>query len=109
MSITALYMFSGYRAVLEDDPRRAKINEAFCEGGELEAAYEMVAIATAVDTATAELQEEVGPGIWEYDVAEPLGAWVAGEAARGVAVDADAIVEKAVTMTAEWVNRGKHD
>ena len=81
------------------------INETYCGGGEVEAARALNCVADDVDNAvTPLLAEQDGPGVWYYDVAEPLGAWIAETAAAGVRVDDSDIVAKAVELTNEWLS-----
>lgn len=110
MSTTAMFIFGGYRDVLRDaatDARpdaTAKINEVFCGGGEIEAAQLLDAVADKIDAAVRPLlAEQNGPGVWHYDVAEPLGTRLANAAAVSVQLDDEDIVRLAVALTREWL------
>lgn len=105
MELTAMFIYGGYRDVLGTKGMDSSlINETYCGGGEVEAARALNCVADDVDNAvTPLLAEQDGPGVWYYDVAEPLGAWIAETAAAGVRVDESDIVAKAVELTNEWL------
>lgn len=107
MELTAMFIYGGFRDVLNKQPNGDEahnICEVFCYGGEVEAARALNCVADDVDNAvTPLLAEQDGPGVWYYDVAELLGAWIAETAAAGVRVDESDIVAKAVELTNEWL------
>lgn len=106
MELTAMFIYGGYRDVLGTEGQDSNlINETYCGGGEVEAARALNCVADDVGNAvTPLLAEQDGPGVWYYDVAEPLGAWIAETAAAGVRVDESDIVAKAVELTNEWLS-----
>lgn len=105
MELTAIFMFGGYRDVLDTAGMDSSlINETYCGGGEVEAARALNCVADDVINAVIPLlAAQDYPGVWYYDVAEPLGAWVAEAAAAGVRVNTGDIVAKAIELTDEWL------
>lgn len=107
MSTTAMFIYGGFRDVLNKQPNGDEahnICEVFCYGGELEAVENIELLAEKVDAAvTPLLAEKDGPGVWYYDVAEPLGTFIAEAAASGIEVTFGEAVDKAVELTNEWL------
>lgn len=70
---------SGYRDVLGTEGMGSSlINETYCGGGEVEVARALSCVAgDVINAITPLLAAQDYPGVWYYDVAEPLGAWIA--------------------------------
>ena len=75
-TITAMYLFAGYRDTVMKNPNEQSINEDFSGGGEDSCARLLAEVATAFH-ATEQDPHRDGPGVWLYDVAEEVGRNIA--------------------------------
>lgn len=75
-TITAMYLFAGYRDAIMNHPGEQDINAAFSGGGEDSSAVKLAEVA-ALYHATEQSNWRDGPGVWLYDVVEEAGRAIA--------------------------------
>lgn len=103
---TGMFIWAGYLQALTAAHSEG-YDEQIMPGGQIEIARQIAVCIPLIENMVAdELQANPGPGVWEYDVAEPLGAWIYGYMRElGEFVEVKRIVAKARELTLEFINQ----
>lgn len=106
---TGMFIWVGFIEALTEAQKNGFDGEL--PTGQVELAREISTAITLLDYYTCQMLEEApGPGVWEYDVAEPLGAWLF-EQLRSVGrlPPSKDIVDEGCRRTAEFIQEWRRD
>lgn len=101
---TGMFIWAGYIEALAAAQKEG-FDDQNMPDGQIDLARQMtVSIPLIENVVTDELRANPGPGIWEYDVAEPLGAWLFSQIREyGQLPDTNVVVEKALELTTHFI------
>lgn len=109
LATAGMFIWAGYLEALSAAQQEG-FDDQTLPAGQIDIASEIARTFPLVELAVSEELEDVqGPGVWEYDVAEPLGKWIFTFVREsGELPESQLITNQARQMTQDWAAERSH-